>query len=562
MQSKECPICIEKFNKSNRKEIVCSSCQHSCCRTCVETYILSTSVEPCCLNCKKEWSLDFVRDNMTRTFCDTKLKEHRENILYEREKSLLPSTQGIIQVIKEKNKISDRISELWRLRNDIEKQIEAEKARIRELDESNVDTAKQKFIRPCPMPECRGFLSTSYKCGTCNTWVCPDCKEIKGFQKDTIHTCDPEILKSIKAIESDTKPCPNCGVSIYKIDGCFKGDTPLLTMTNTIKLAKDICIGDILRGFDDKPRKVIMTLSGEDEMYEVTQSNGMSYIVNSKHQLALVDTYARAMMIMTPEQYIELPDFDKKYLKGLKYKNNNYSDITVKPIGIGEYYGFMVEGNPLILLQDLTIVHNCNQFFCTSCNTVFDWKTGKITVGGPVHNPHYFEWVRNNGGNVRQIGDAPCGGLPPIFRYIKLVENYKEKYNLLIDMYRITAEMTDWWVARYPVTSSLHGNRDLRVDFLLHRITEDEFKRQLQIREKKITKNTAIRQVLDTFNTVATENILAIYDGINVRRDINVNIFQMEKIREYANTCLINVGKKFKCTVPQIQDDWKRVVTR
>jgi hypothetical protein len=564
MPPKECPICIEKFNKVNRKEIQCSSCQHTCCRSCVEAYILSITAEPCCLNCKKEWSMEFIRDNMTKTFCDTKLKEHRENILYDREKSLLPATQGYIQMLKEKNRISERISQIWKLRSELDKQIENEKERLRNIEKTDADVSKTKFVRACPMPDCRGFLSTSYKCGTCNVWACPDCKEIKGFAKDTAHTCDPEILKSVKAIESETKPCPNCAVPIHKIDGCFKGDTPFVSYTSNDKpkLAKDIKVGDVLYGHDGKPRTVISTMSGIDEMYKVSQSSGMDYIVNSKHKLVLVDTYCDAPLLLNPVEYLALPEEERVFLRGIKYGAEYHTKITVEPIGQDTYYGFMVSDNPLILLEDFTVVHNCNQFFCTACNTVFDWKTGKITVGGPIHNPHYFEWIRNNGGNVRQIGDAPCGGLPYAFRYTKAIECYKEHYDYLIHIYRITAEINDYWVGRYPVTSSLHGNRDLRANFLMNYITEEEFKRQLQIREKKIQKNTAIRQVLDTFNTVATENVIAIFEYSATKRNISNVLEQIEKVREYTNTCLLNVGKKFNCTVPQIQPDWKRVITK
>jgi hypothetical protein len=562
MALKECSICIEKFNISTRKEISCSACSHAFCRQCIETYILSSIDEPNCMNCKKGWSADFIRDKMTKSFCDTKLKKHREDILFEKEKSLLPATQSYIQVLLKKEKVGERISELWRIRNDIDKQIESEKKHLRDLDKPDLEVSKQKFIRACPMSECRGFLSTSYKCGTCNIWVCPDCKEIKGYNKNIEHTCDPEILKSVKAIESETKSCPNCAVSIYKIDGCFAQDTEIIMFDYSTKKVQDIQVNDVLLGHDGKARTVNMTMEGKDDLYRVRQSHGEAYIVNSKHKIVLVDTYSSAILLMTAPEIIDLSVNERSNLRGIRFGQDFYPKIQIEYHGFAKYYGFMVNENPLILLKDYTVVHNCNQFFCTACNTVFDWKTGKITVGGPVHNPHYFEWIRNNGDNVRQIGDVPCGGLPYIFRYTKVVDFYKDISNLLIDMYRITNEVIDWWVTKYPVTSSLQGNRDLRVSFLRNSISEEEFKRQLQIREKKIIKNTAIRQVLDTFVSVASENINAINEaGIN-RLPVEVNIEQMNKIREYTNTCLSMVGKKYDCTVPFIQTDWKKVITK
>lgn len=41
-----------------------------------------------------------------------------------------------------------------------------------------------------------------------------------GPNKDDHHECDSEILKNITTIEKETKPCPKCGVPIFKLHGC------------------------------------------------------------------------------------------------------------------------------------------------------------------------------------------------------------------------------------------------------------------------------------------------------------------------------------------------------
>ena len=79
---------------------------------------------------------------------------------------------------------------------------------------------RAKFIMKCPAEECRGFLSTAYKCGTCQLWACPDCLVIKGEEKDTEHTCDPGQKESVALIIKESRGCPKCGQRISKIDGC------------------------------------------------------------------------------------------------------------------------------------------------------------------------------------------------------------------------------------------------------------------------------------------------------------------------------------------------------
>jgi len=79
---------------------------------------------------------------------------------------------------------------------------------------------RREFIMKCPDGDCRGFLSTAYKCGTCAKWACPSCLVVLGEKKDVEHTCDQNLVESTKLIRSETRPCPKCAAPIFKIDGC------------------------------------------------------------------------------------------------------------------------------------------------------------------------------------------------------------------------------------------------------------------------------------------------------------------------------------------------------
>jgi hypothetical protein len=146
---------------------------------------------------------------------------------------------------------------------------------------------RAKFIMKCPDGECRGFLSTAYKCGTCQNWACPDCLVIKGKDKDAAHTCDPGQKESVALIVKESRPCPKCGERISKVDGCFAADVEVLLWNGQTKMSQHIVVGDELVGDDGEIRIVQDVCSGEDEMFEVSQTRGMTYTVNSKHKLAL-----------------------------------------------------------------------------------------------------------------------------------------------------------------------------------------------------------------------------------------------------------------------------------
>jgi len=57
-------------------------------------------------------------------------------------------------------------------------------------------------------------------------------------------------------------------------------------------------------------------------------------------------------------------------------------------------------------------IDGCDQMFCTGCNTAFSWKTGNIEQR-LIHNPHYFEWMRQNHINIPRTEDNTAPGQCP-----------------------------------------------------------------------------------------------------------------------------------------------------
>lgn len=213
----ECTICCERFNASNHKKVTCPFCDLNSCRSCVQTYLLSVSSDPHCMDCKKLWTREVVDGSCTKVFRDTKLKKHRETILFERERCLLPQTQDAVARILEVRRIDKRIQEenekILHIRVRIGQLLHSRNT----VGHARAETDKRVFVRKCPVEECRGFLSTRWKCQICENNICPECNEIK---HDDEHACDPGNVETVALLKKDTKPCPKCGTMIFKISGC------------------------------------------------------------------------------------------------------------------------------------------------------------------------------------------------------------------------------------------------------------------------------------------------------------------------------------------------------
>ena len=226
-----CNICCEKYNKSLNAKVVCEipSCKYEVCKTCVRTYLLGTTNDPHCMNCKNPWSIKFLVDNLNRSYIDNDFKKHRKNLLVENEISRTPELMNLVERTKlleeevlQLQELEKKTSEARKIYNELASQVSEKKLhiyRIKNGEDTNKDDRK-KFIMPCPADNCKGYLSTHYKCEVCKLHTCPDCFEVIGYSKDDLHECKDENLKSAELIKKETKGCPKCGVRIFKISGC------------------------------------------------------------------------------------------------------------------------------------------------------------------------------------------------------------------------------------------------------------------------------------------------------------------------------------------------------
>lgn len=224
-----CPVCCDPYTAIQRKEVICANCGYGACTRCVKAYLLSQLTDPNCMNCHHVWNREFLDTHLTRAWREGELKEHRGRILWDRERSLLPATQPDVEIEVKKRGYAAEIAKLAEeaapLRERL-KQIESDIARrqffiasgreVTEAAATEPPKERRQFVAACPAADCRGFLSTAYKCGTCATQFCADCRE----PRDEGHECDPALKATMAAIAKDTRGCPNCGTGISKVSGC------------------------------------------------------------------------------------------------------------------------------------------------------------------------------------------------------------------------------------------------------------------------------------------------------------------------------------------------------
>ena len=251
-----CSVCCDPFNLSTRKKVVCNYCTFDVCSGCSEKYLLESSQDAHCMSCRHAWNREAMETIFSKKFVTVEYKNHRSDLMFQRQMSMLPETQPYVEIERQRlkyvyksdvAKASLRLKEqAWRKfvdSKDLNQMLPDEKIEVilanvrfeQEISAIKIEIAgykrilevvtgktvgeRRQFVRACPADNCRGFLSTQWKCGLCAVNVCCKCHEIKAGDGED-HTCDPGAIATAELLGKDSKPCPKCAALIFKIDGC------------------------------------------------------------------------------------------------------------------------------------------------------------------------------------------------------------------------------------------------------------------------------------------------------------------------------------------------------
>jgi len=237
----DCPICIEKYNKTKHKKILCFHCQKPACLNCVKKFILSNICDAKCMYCNIKWDRRFMVNNLTKVFCDKDYRFHRNKILKERCKCMLQSLTPILvlkhnheetmarvrSTVKERNRLNRKLSELENDMCQISKKIRL--AELSFVKQQNITESNglNDIQRPCITENCLGFIDNKGFCPVCKQTTCLRCNV---YKSDEDHECLEHDVLNWQTIKKTTKACPSCRTRIFKITGC---DQMWCTFCNT-----------------------------------------------------------------------------------------------------------------------------------------------------------------------------------------------------------------------------------------------------------------------------------------------------------------------------------------
>jgi hypothetical protein len=254
-------------------------------------------------------------------------------------------------------------------------------------------------------------------------------------------------------------------------------------------------------------------------------------------------------------------------------------------------------------------IDGCDQMWCTQCQTTFSWRTG-LKEEGHTHNPHYYEFMRRNGGVVpRAPGDirVACGmpDLQQLASKLYTIPGLREEYNILergwsnynrrayYQKQRERLNIQDHNLQHYhpiaepwpcPVdikapfendlayvvalttyhrniihinrtviralTTDPPNNHDLRVKFMLGDINEETLRISLQRRDKAYRKDIAKRHVYEMVYQASSDILRNFINSTDsVQTQLHPTYLQLVELFLYANSCFTRLEKGYTCTI-------------
>jgi hypothetical protein len=217
--------------------------------------------------------------------------------------------------------------------------------------------------------------------------------------------------------------------------------------------------------------------------------------------------------------------------------------------------------------------------YCTNCHTAFHWRTGEL-ITRDIHNPHYFEYMRQREERMRQQGHTNnnnnnnnnnnqnrplCQGEQGRIRTLayQLVSQIKRELHArgwndmerrFDGICRATLHMVLQQVPLYRIDLE-RGNEQLRVQFLRGYLSEAVLKKKLQQRHKDHEKRTEILNILTTFCDSVVDILEHLHTQLSAsplvltataRAPFEAILNEVDVLTEFCNDALRKVSEMYQ----------------
>lgn len=545
-----CPVCCEKMNTQVKCE-----CDFTCCRTCIRTYLAGQVSEPHCMNCKLAWNMDFLEGAIGKTYLKTDFKKQRAAVFVEFEKTQLPDMQEDARIYEITESLNQELNVLKRQNKDLtggttgcnwcignkfklflgcdscKHAKDKDMIRMENIRLLNLTQDSDKIVEYIRRMETQRY--NSYYHSHCNYYrfKCSHCsnrfpygllyKLLTNTINDSTLTCECcNKVTCIKCFDDHTEnhecSVPFCICNQYECDNCLKSvnEHKMQNIRQQISIVNN-------KELVSKERKTFVMKC---------QVNECKGFLSQAYKCGLCSKFTCSHCYMPKEENHECNPDNVASTKMIKEETRPCPKCSTRI--------YKIDG--------------CDQMWCTDCRTAFSWKTGAI-VNGNIHNPHYYEYLRNTQGSVPRADQPynPCGEVMDnyqlrVFRqkftpYIKNIKICHWIENHVQSIHRYLGELNEVYESVQTDVNDIQGDQFVRqlkhnrILFLLDRIDKSKFEhdafmyhqRSVQYRRFLELIQMLRQVVLDLFNNMYTK----LEEELQKKKSINPQVL-IDEIHE------------------------------
>ena len=506
MTANTCVICVEKINDSKNKTICCPYCDFEACKKCCQTYFLGETVEKCMnTTCGKTWTRKFITEQFTPHFVKSQLKNHKKELIFERERGLLPATQPFVEDEIRKEKLVLAIHQT-------ERKYKNFLIPLHKLNETVIHHNRRRA---------RTHSTTRYH-------LLDSMEVLEAYSQNTREDND----KIIDELEKKLK---------NKHDEVKKEYDDLMAST---KKTRDEFQSRLVRLREALGKKSEIV---RKKFVRACPEESCRGFLSAQWKCGVCDKWA------CPDCHV---------VKGLVKD----CEHTCNPDDVATATLIMSDTRPCPNCRtNIFKIDGCDQMFCTQCHTGFSWKTGNIETR--IHNPHYFEWMnrnRNNPGAEAPIDRNPleviCGreidtnfllGVTDLFsnKGINITQGgiYNPQTKEVMNIARAVIHITEVELPKYMV-EDLPNNQESRIKYMRGKMTEEAFKTEVYRKYKDHEKKRENRDVLVMLRNTLTDIIFRFVEAVKLMPDESNQPLSIEcvAIIDELYSLIVYVNESFK----------------